>query len=96
MIDFELIRLQARKPGGAWGIHGDRDAAYEFHVALLSHELPRPLPKPMRTGARRRGRGPRPWIAERDGKDLLDKLGRPRRFATKAAALRAALVAGPR
>ena len=34
MIDFELIRLQARKPGGAWGIHGDRDAAKEDGASL--------------------------------------------------------------
>lgn len=91
MVNFELIRQQAREPGGAWGVHGDRDAAREFHIALRSHGFPRPLPKPVRVEAHRKGRGPRPWIARRDGEDLLDSLGRPRRFATKAAAVQAAL-----
>lgn len=63
-------------------------APFIIPAAPLRRRFPAPLPPVL--GARRKGRGARPWIATRAGRDLLDKRGRPRRFATKAAALRAA------
>ena len=101
MLDFETIRSQARVPGGIWGCVTDREAVCDFRRALRAPFIPAPLPRaaplPRVTkepviSARRSGRGARPWIAQRDGADLVDKRGRPRRFASKAAALAAGAV----
>jgi len=59
------------------------------------HSAPASAPAPAAASeikAHRRGRGPRPWaLFDHAGEAwLVDRLGRPRRFATKAAAMTAA------
>lgn len=73
---------------------------FRFALRTFRQRVPVPSPAPaisqappgpeLKAAARKVGTGARPWIALRGGRPLTDALGRRRRFASKAAALRAA------